>query len=81
MVKHNRLFKKHNQLFQKDNEQFLIVNRLLGYEQPSYDRNTVAQEPFATVRTGARHRANAIINRQDIKKAKVRTPAFAPIII
>ncbi|WP_319505796.1 hypothetical protein [Bacteroides graminisolvens] len=43
---------------------------LLGPEQPSYGHNTVAQKPFATVRFGARHRVNAIINRQDIKKGK-----------
>ncbi len=66
MVKHNRLFQKHNQLFekhnrlfQKDNEQFQIINRLLVPEQPPYDHNTVSQEPFATVRTGARHRVNS----------------------
>jgi hypothetical protein len=70
LVKHNQLFKKHNRLFEKDNQHFLIVNRLLGREKPSYGHNTVSQDPFATVQTGARHRVNAIINHQDIKKGK-----------
>ena len=31
----------------------------MGHEQPSYGHNTVSQEPFATVRTGATHRVNS----------------------
>ena len=69
-AKHNQLSEKHNQLFQKDNEQFEKINRLLVREKPSLGRNTVSRGPFATVRTGARHRVMAIINRQDIKKGR-----------
>jgi len=79
-AKHNQLSEKHNQLFQKDNEQFEKRNRLLVREKPSLGRNTVSRGPFATVQTGTSHRVTTIINRQDIKKAGVETPAFSPII-
>ena len=80
-AKHNQLFEKHNGRFEKDNEQFEKRNRLLGHEKPSLRRNTVSRGPFATVQTGISNRLRKKWNREKRKKARVGTPAFAPIII
>jgi len=53
----------------------------LGHEKPSLRRNTVSRGPFATVQTGISNRLNEKMNRAQRKKARVGTPAFAPIII
>ena len=80
-AKHNQLFEKHNGRFEKDNEQFEKRNRLLGHEKPSLRRNTVSRGPFATVQTAISNRLRKKWNRAQRKKARVGTPAFAPIII
>jgi hypothetical protein len=80
-AKHNQLFEKHNGRFEKDNEQFEKRNRLLGHEKPSLRCNTVSRGPFATVQTAISNRLREKWNREKRKKARVGTPAFAPIII
>ena len=79
-AKHNQLFEKHNGRFEKDNEQFEKRNRLLGHEKPSYGQETVSRGPFATVQMGISNRLRSKMNRAKRKKARVGTPAFAPII-
>ena len=80
-VKHNQLFEKHNGRLEKDNEQFEKRNRLLGHDKPSHGQETVCRGPFATVQTGMSYRLSEKLNRQKTKKARVETPAFAPILI
>ncbi|GAK36271.1 hypothetical protein JCM15093_1428 [Bacteroides graminisolvens DSM 19988 = JCM 15093] len=52
----------------------------MGHEKPSLRRNTVSRGPFATVQTGISNRLRKKWNREKRKKARVGTPAFAPII-
>jgi hypothetical protein len=80
-AKHNQLFEKHNGRLEKDNEQFEKINRLLVRDKPSYGQETVCRGPFATVQTGMSYRLSEKLNRQKTKKARVETPAFAPILI